>query len=131
MALFFKKIIKCSLNLVFIVMFSIFVLLIIDKFSFNHEEFRILSKLKPGMDSKNIFSIIGEPIYFKRNNKVKTKPDMSNVWIWIYSKPKFFFGGYEVYLIVDNFVLMSVHAEYFDTTIYYCDEDKCPGLIDK
>lgn len=82
-----------------------------------------LLSLRPGMTTNQVTRAVGEPL------QRRAEPGRNQV-IWIYGEPGFCLEGLEVYVLMQEGKVDSVHIEHFDLGVYLCDEHACPRVLD-
>lgn len=84
-----------------------------------------LLALRPGMSTMQILSILGEPLFERRNysGELSAKEIAET---WVYRRPGVFGLGTHVYLSVINGQLTGAYVEDSDLLVFRCDAQKCP-----
>ena len=80
---------------------------------------KILS-LKIGMDKNQVMNILGDPLYLDNTTGGN---------YLVYATPGFLGAGVEINLKINNNLLYGIYIEESDLPIYYCDQEKCWGII--
>jgi len=98
---------------------------------------KILS-LKIGMNKDTVINVLGTPIETEPRGTIDASGNWHSLGVDLtYATPGLLgtglfgvFGvGFKIYIgLIDN-KLSFVHIKRGDTDIYYCDKDRCPGVI--